>query len=131
MHLNQGTPSGHMGPGMCSEPKKALQSQAGYLATSIQGLGHLHTSRGVFLPEKCLQNCSGANTPCTKCCAFPLWLCCLLGASLISWLENPIPYKKHSLSTNTLDIPDLKEVIVGTMGQLFNKTCLETLFWLL
>lgn len=102
-----------------------------YLSTSIQSLGCLHTSRVVFLSWQCLQNCSGANSTCTKCCAIPLRLSCVFVAFLLSYLENPIPYKNHSSWTNSPDIPDLKEVIVLTMGQLFNKTCLERFYWIL
>lgn len=128
--------SGHtLGPHGClacgQEPEKALQSQAGYLSTSIQGPGHLHTPRVVFLPWQCLQNSSGANTTCTKRCAVPLRLSCVLAAFLTSCLENPIPYKNHSSLTNLSDIPDLKEVTLVTMGQLFNKICLERFYWLL
>lgn len=47
----------------------------------------------------------------------PLQLSCVLLAFLISCLENPIPYKNHFSSTNSPDIPDLKEMIVVTMGQ--------------
>lgn len=132
MRLNQGTPSGHMGAWhVVRNPKKALLAQAGYLSTSTQGLGHLHTSRVLFLPWQCLQNCSGANTTCTKHCAVPLRLSCGLVAFLTSCLENPIPYKNHSSSNNSSDIPDLKEALVVTMGQLFNKTCLQRFYWLL